>query len=296
MRRGIVTMCWVLGYLLVACGGDDGKKARTTCTDDAVCGGGICFEQECYEACSATDPCADDELCVRKEKAGAEVDLCVVAAEFDAVCTTEEDCRDLIGGPCAMPACHESACALLPLPDGQPCYGANGQPDVCTAGVCGQASTDACDDPSGTWKTSVAHPENQSTAPCIVDGMVTQQITMILAKGADGGYTMTIETTNNVNYDTDTCFTYSEEWPGGVLEDGVMSLTKQTQEEKDCGNGPTTVTTTFGFEGTLNADCTQISGTSWKEPADSCNPDSGRYDIPGVTFTKVTSGTAAAFQ
>jgi len=295
------TMLLVLvGGAVTACGGDDGPKARTSCTDDGGCGGGVCFAQECYDACSALEPCATDEVCVRKDRAGTEVDVCLVAAEWDAekpTCVNSQpDCDRLVAGMCQFVGCHGGTCVVEAMTDGITCERADGQMDVCTAGVCGTAvEPSACDDPTGTWVATIAHPENQIQAPCVVDGQVTQTVTMVVTK-VDDAYAMAVETTNNVNAETGECFTYNEDWPGGVFERGVMTITKTADEQKDCNGVPTTVAVTYGFEGALNADCTKIAGTSWKEPADTCNPDSGRFEIPGVTFTKVTETAHAALR
>jgi hypothetical protein len=297
MGRYALLACVVVAMAVFACGGDDGKKVRQSCADDATCGGGVCFEQECYEACSETSPCADDEVCVRKEKAGAEVDLCVVAADYlsehEPCVNSQPDCDDLVRGVCQIVGCHDSACVVEPMTDGIECVRADGEPDVCKAGVCGERVTPTtCDTPAGTWRATIAHPENEGV--CAVDGQVTQVVTLTITPGADGTFSASVETTNNVDYESGECFTHREEWTGGIFEGGTVTLEKES--ETLCDGQPVDWPTVYGFQGALSADCTQIAGASWKEPADACNPESGRFDIPGVVFEKVTSTPIAAFR
>jgi len=51
---------WFVGaavvVLLAGCG-QVGKKTRTPCQDAAECGGGVCYENECYTACTSQDQC-----------------------------------------------------------------------------------------------------------------------------------------------------------------------------------------------------------------------------------------------
>ena len=293
----------VLGLVVLVACGSEGKKARTSCTDDGGCSGGVCFEQECYTACSATEPCADDELCVRKERSGAEVDLCLVNAEYyDAgqgeCINAQPDCDGLVRGVCQVVGCHDRLCAVEPMNDGILCETRTGGEGTCAAGVCLGASTGTCLDPAGTWVGSVTHPEDEARASCVIDNQVTQQITLVISPAADGQFAATVETTNNVDPDSGECFTYTEEWTDGVFQDGVVHLEKTHEEMLNCNDSvtPVPVNVTFGFDGALSADCTQITGTSWKEPADACNPDSGRWEEGGVVFTKVTDTSHAAFR
>jgi hypothetical protein len=301
MTLRAIAVCLVSGGLLLACGGDDGKKVRQSCADDAACGGGVCFEQECYDACTETNPCADDEVCVRKARAGAEVDVCVVAADFFAelpgCVNAQPDCDALVAGVCQIVGCHGGACVVENKNDGIECETPDGGRDFCHAGFCGERTTPvACDSPEGVWTATITHPEEQFRASCVVDNTVTQVVTMTVTPDDAGGYAIEVETTNNVDPDTGECFTYTDQWPGGTFEPGTFTVTKQAEEQHDCGDGTTSITVTFGFEGTLNADCTQIVGTSWKEPADPCNPDSGRWEQSGVTFHKVGAHPMAAFR
>jgi hypothetical protein len=126
----------VLGALaLVACGGD-GKKSRASCDGDADCTAGVCFQSECYTACTDQDACAADELCVAKARTSDTVTLCVVAADY-ASCASVDDCHELVPAACQVVVCLEgAACGYQAAPEGSECPLADG------AGVCD--ATDGC--------------------------------------------------------------------------------------------------------------------------------------------------------
>jgi hypothetical protein len=119
---------------LAACAGD-GRKSRASCDVDADCTSGVCFQSQCYTACTQPDGCAADELCVAKARDAEVVTLCVVAADY-APCATVADCHELVFAPCRAVACHEGgACGYDTLDDGTYCDGPD-RPGFCQAGTC----------------------------------------------------------------------------------------------------------------------------------------------------------------
>jgi hypothetical protein len=101
MARPFLVLYVSLALCLTACGAS-GKKQRTSCDTDAECTGGVCFQSECYEACTGQRDCAVDELCVYAD--GATSPLCVVAAEY-AGCADDAGCADVVTGACEAARC-----------------------------------------------------------------------------------------------------------------------------------------------------------------------------------------------
>jgi hypothetical protein len=136
----------VLGLLALAlatgCGGGGGKKARQSCETDEQCGAGVCFEDQCFEACAADDPCAGGEFCVHREADGSQADVCLVASEFGG-CTGDGDCGEMVHDACHLPACGATGvCELQQAEDGTPCGTGGG--DQCQAGECVPPVADPC--------------------------------------------------------------------------------------------------------------------------------------------------------
>ncbi len=126
----------VLGALALAACGGDGKKSRPSCDGDADCTAGVCFQSECYTACTDQDACAADELCVAKARTSDTVTLCVVAADY-ASCASVDDCHELVPAACQVVVCLEgAACGYQAAPEGSECPLADG------VGVCD--ATDGC--------------------------------------------------------------------------------------------------------------------------------------------------------
>jgi len=105
---------WALLFafsFLAACS-DDTKKRVGSCADDTDCSGGICYAEQCYDACTEQADCAGDEFCVFKTDASSAI--CVVAAEH-AGCVTAADCADLVAGDCQKSLCDEETalCAVV---------------------------------------------------------------------------------------------------------------------------------------------------------------------------------------
>jgi len=119
---------------LVACGGD-GKKTRQSCDVDNDCSGGVCFEQQCYTACTDQSTCAGDEFCVAKPRGDETVNLCVVAADF-APCTSVDECSELVPSQCQTVACGaDGVCGFDKKLDGTYCDGPD-RPGFCQVGTC----------------------------------------------------------------------------------------------------------------------------------------------------------------
>ncbi len=112
------SVAWLLAVALAAAGcADDGKKIKRDCDSDAECEGGVCFDQQCYAACTSKDDCASDEICVWKSDGERELSLCVVAA--DQIFETEEQCAAGVRlGPCEQVAFEGSrrACEVEAIP------------------------------------------------------------------------------------------------------------------------------------------------------------------------------------
>lgn len=124
----------LVALALVACGGD-GKKTRQSCDADGDCTGGVCFEQECYTACTDQGTCAEDELCVSKPRGDDDVTLCVVAADF-APCGSLDDCSALVPSACQTVACDaDGVCGFDEKDDGTTCDGPD-RPGFCQMGTC----------------------------------------------------------------------------------------------------------------------------------------------------------------
>jgi|GEM_PF-3257129 len=119
MTRPLILLLAAL--LLAAACADDGKKFRKSCGDDTDCAGGVCFEEQCYDACTSKDDCAADEICVWKSTDGGDVSLCVVAAD-QAGCTSAGECDGLLRlGDCEEAVCGPSQlCQAAPLADCTP--------------------------------------------------------------------------------------------------------------------------------------------------------------------------------
>jgi hypothetical protein len=123
----------VVCALALACGGG-GKKSRQACESDLECGSGVCFENECYTACTTQAQCQDDELCVHRAGAGEQADVCLVAGEFGG-CQDAADCADLVHGACEAAECSaEERCVVAAVPDGEP--GECGCNERCHDGAC----------------------------------------------------------------------------------------------------------------------------------------------------------------
>ena len=70
---------------LAGCGGDDGKKAATSCGADGDCGDGLCVASACLTGCTSKTDCAADEDCLpRTGTAGVEATVCVAATGLAA--------------------------------------------------------------------------------------------------------------------------------------------------------------------------------------------------------------------
>jgi hypothetical protein len=142
-----------LVVLAAAACGADGKKTRQACDGDEQCNGGVCFESECYAACTDQSACAEDEFCVMKPRGDDSVNVCVVAAEF-APCVARTDCDDLVATVCHSPLCRDDGtCGFEPLSAGVSCETGQG-PGVCDAtnacvasgGTCGDGACGAGED------------------------------------------------------------------------------------------------------------------------------------------------------
>jgi|GEM_PF-1393083 len=127
-----------LALAFVACGGDGGKS-RKSCDTAAECGGGICFDSECYTACTSQDDCeVGEEFCVkRKDQQGVETNLCVVAADYDG-CQLQADCAELVTGACENKGCDTTTgiCYVRAKEDNVTCTTPEAHPGTCQAGVC----------------------------------------------------------------------------------------------------------------------------------------------------------------
>ena len=96
----------VLAALLAAAACDGtGRKTRQACESSTECGGGVCFESFCYQACTDQADCGVEDVCVRKTTGSTDVTVCETAADF-AGCTTDPDCEDLglVAGNCERAA------------------------------------------------------------------------------------------------------------------------------------------------------------------------------------------------
>jgi len=147
--RWIGRIC--VGWLLAAtaCGGS-GPKTRASCGDDDACAGGVCFEQQCYDACTSRDDCADDEICVWKDGTSHEVAICLLASDL-AGCSEPADCQGVL----RLGACEEPACTAEGLCDAVPRPGCD-EPDACGDDACADTlPDDATDD--GRVTSNVIH-------------------------------------------------------------------------------------------------------------------------------------------
>jgi len=295
-------LAWlVLGAMsLVACGGDDGKKARVACTDDGGCGGGMCFEQECYDACTELAPCAADELCVRKDRAGTEIDVCVVAADFAAdeppCVNAQPDCDAIVRGVCQFVGCHEGACLLANVTDGLPCNVPDGQVGTCQAGLCSQGGEPStCDGPAGTWVGTFTRKDG-GQASCVVDGQVTETLTITLTQGDDGTWSEDGSISNMPDEASGECPTVPWAFDSIAFDaaTGALSMVLTSAKPKVCDTptGSVEYPTRFGFDGTLSADCASLTGDLWIEPAKPCDGDNGRATMATVTLSKTAAATA----
>lgn len=116
-RRPMLPLLALLALFALAACADDGKKFRKSCGADTDCDGGVCFAQQCYEACTSKDDCGDDEICVWKNDGDRDVSLCVVAAD-QAGCTDDLECEGTIRvGACEQAGCSPATgvCDALPL-------------------------------------------------------------------------------------------------------------------------------------------------------------------------------------
>ncbi len=134
----LATLSVLVSLALAACGGD-GKKARQSCDTEADCGGGVCFDSECYTACASQDDCqAGEELCVkRKDQQGAETLVCVVATDYEG-CQLQQDCDDLVARGCENKGCDTTTglCFVRDKDDGVTCTTPDAHTGTCQAGVC----------------------------------------------------------------------------------------------------------------------------------------------------------------
>ena len=131
-------MRWIVGASLAAlaaasCGGED-RKARRDCASDADCDSGVCFQQQCYQACTSRDECTDDEICVWRTAEGRQASLCLLASDL-AGCVEPADCQDLL----RLAACEDATCTVDGLCDTVPRAGCL-DPDACAGDACGDGS------------------------------------------------------------------------------------------------------------------------------------------------------------
>lgn len=83
--------------LALACDSDNGKRAASSCSSDAECEGGGCYESTCYSACQGQEDCADDQVCEPSTTVdAARMSLCVPAS---AVIQCEPDDPQVIACP-----------------------------------------------------------------------------------------------------------------------------------------------------------------------------------------------------
>lgn len=140
IQRSVMLLV-LAAWAIAACGGD-GTTNGEACDADSDCTGGVCFEKNCYTACTDQDMCVADELCVVRMRVGTGVNMCVVAADYEyASCTfpiegTMVECGDLVPGPCHATACLETGtCGYTDLEDGTRCRSLD-EPGYCLAGEC----------------------------------------------------------------------------------------------------------------------------------------------------------------
>jgi hypothetical protein len=124
-----------LAVLILACQ-EDGRRTTGACQIDQDCGAQVCFDQRCYTPCDSQAACGQDELCVRRAEEGQAVTICVITSGH-AGCATDEDCADLVTGPCEVASCETPAglCAVASRLAGAACQ-ASGGPGRCDDGVC----------------------------------------------------------------------------------------------------------------------------------------------------------------
>jgi hypothetical protein len=134
-RSLLFAMICVLVIATAACGEDESKKVSSSCEDDGECGGGVCYDAACYEACTGQDDCAIDQVCARKvSAAGREATICVTAADFVG-CDEDIDCAVLVVEDCEKAVCDptDSVCKIESASD---CTGKECGDDGC-GGTCG---------------------------------------------------------------------------------------------------------------------------------------------------------------
>jgi len=129
---------WVvlIASLALSCGGDPGKT-RGSCEGDDDCQGGVCFQQQCYPACTSQDACASDQVCVRKERDGGdEVRICLSASAY-AGCTSDAACAELVVGACEIAVCaDDQRCQVEAREHLSGCELDSGGSGWCEEGVC----------------------------------------------------------------------------------------------------------------------------------------------------------------
>jgi hypothetical protein len=298
MNARIFFRAGALLVILLTLGACDGDSAKTTssCATDDDCAAGICHDTTCYQICSESAACEAQELCAtRTSDQGREVAICVAASAF-AGCAGPDDCAAVVPGPCGAVACDADAslCVVRPLEDGLPCTDAQGASAECAAGACGgggegegcaAGATRPEDCPAGTWAITFTRAVEGEGA-CVVDGQVTQTLTLVLAWGEAGQLTVSSTSTNNYDPYEGTCFEYTSEIED-VSYDATTGAFEMVQHaELQCPGQEERAPMTYGYSGTVDACCARIVGEGWTDPENPCEPDSRRTAEP-MTYERV---------
>ena len=141
-----IALALMSAVVLTGCG-EDAKKTANSCVADNECGGGICFDQSCYQVCGNQDECAEDEYCVRQtDTTGREAAICIVASSHEG-CEHDGDCADIVTPQCFYPRCTPSdgLCSIASLPDDSACTTEDDAAGHCEGQVCMPACTADCE-------------------------------------------------------------------------------------------------------------------------------------------------------
>jgi hypothetical protein len=137
-----------VGLVFAGCD-EEGQQQRVTsaCSGDSDCDGGVCFDADCFIACTRQSDCEENEFCATQiSSTGETAELCVSASAF-AGCGADEDCAAIVTETCGTATCdlESTLCAVSLVEEGTTCTTEAGAAGACAEGQCVEAQVCAED-------------------------------------------------------------------------------------------------------------------------------------------------------